>query len=237
MRISFKTISKSLLSVFLSTTGALGYAQESKGSFNASADIVSSYVWRGVAQGSNQPNIQPTVSYTLGGLCVGAWGSGNFAGSLKEFDLYATYCLSSAFSVTLTDYNWTFSKSYFNYGKNSTDHLLEGTLSYAGVEGCPLSASVNTMFLGADKNADGDNAYSTYVELGYPVASNARVFVGASLFDSPAVYGTNGFGITNIGLKVSKAVKLSDQFSLPVYGIAGFNPDAKNAFLVAGITL
>ena len=60
------------------------------------------------------------------------------------------------------------------------------------------------MFFGADKKANGDNAFSTYVELGYPVASNAKLSLGASMFDSPAVYGNTGFAVTNISLKVSK---------------------------------
>ena len=237
MKDSLKTISKGLLGMVFFSTTVIAAAQESKGSFNVNADVVSSYVWRGVAQGSNEPNIQPTVSYTCGGFSIGAWGSGNFSGSLKEFDLYATYAFSSVFSVTLTDYNWAFTKSYFKYGKDVTDHLFEGTLAYAGVESFPLSASLNTIFYGADKKANGDNAYSTYLELGYPVTANAKISVGSSLFDSPAVYANTGFAVTNVSLKVTKAIVFSDTFSLPVYGVAGFNPNAKSAFLVAGITL
>jgi len=238
MKDSLKTISKGLLGmVFLSTT-VIAAAQESKGSFNVGADVVSSYVWRGVAQGSNEPNIQPSVSYTNGGLTIGVWGSGNLSGSIKEADLYATYAVSSLFSVTLTDYNWTFTPgtSYFKYS-NGTDHQFEGTISYAGVACCPLSASINTIFYGADKKAsDGKQAYSTYVELGYPIASNAKVFAGASLSES-SIYATSGFGVTNVGLKVSKSIEISDKFSLPVYGIAGVNPKAESAFLVVGVTL
>ncbi|MFA7043700.1 MAG: TorF family putative porin [Bacteroidales bacterium] len=236
MKDSFKTKSKGLLGLFFLSTTALASAQESKGCFNINADVVSSYVWRGINQGSNQPNIQPTVSYTNGGFNIGTWGSGNFTGSLKEFDFYVTYAFPHFFSVTLTDYNWNFTKSHFIYNSNRTDHVFEGTLSYAGTEYFPLSASLNTMFFGADKNAEGDNAYSTYVELSYPITSNAKLFLGTSLFDGPA-YGTNGFGVTNLCIRICKTIYFSDKFCLPVYGIAGFNPDAENAFLVAGITL
>jgi len=42
-----------------------------------------------------------------------------------------------------------------------------------------LSASINTIFYGADKKvSDGKQAYSTYVELGYPLAPNAKLFAG-----------------------------------------------------------
>lgn len=237
MRDCFKKMSKGLLGILLLAGTVSTSAQESKGNFNIGADVVSSYVWRGVNQGSNQPNIQPTVSYSYNKLTIGAWGSGNFAGSLKEFDLYATYALTDLFSITVTDYNWIFSKSYFDYANDKTDHLYEGSLAYAGVESFPLSASVNTMFYGADKKSDGKNAYSTYLELGYPVCTNAKLSVGASMFDSPGVYANTGFSLTNISLKVTKEIPLSDKFSLPIYGIAGFNPNAESAFLVAGITL
>ena len=237
MKNSVKKMTKFLLVLAFLSTGAIVSAQ---GSFSTGADIVSSYVWRGVPQDlthpSGTPNIQPFASYTTGALTLGVWGSGSFTGTVKEFDIYATYALSSLFSVTVTDYNWTFGQSYFKYNKG-TDHFFEGTLSYAGTESFPLSASVNTMFYGADKNASGDNSYSTYTELGYPLASNAKLFLGASLFDSPAVYGNKGFAVTNVGVKVSKVLKISDSFNLPVYGIAGFNPQAENAFFVAGITL
>jgi hypothetical protein len=239
MKNSIKTFSKVFFVLAFSVIAATALSQESKGSFSVGADIVSSYVWRGVPQDATYPkgtpNIQPYASYTIGGFTIGAWGSGSFTGTVKEFDLYATYALSSLFSVTLTDYNWNFSKSYFSYG-DGTDHVYEGTLAYAGVASFPLSASLNTMFYGADKKADGDQAYSTYLELGYPISSNAKVFVGASLFESPN-YGTDGFGLTNVGIKVSKSIEITDKFSLPVYGIAGFNPNTENAFLVAGITL
>lgn len=239
MKNSMKTISKVLFTFVFLTLSFLVTAQQSKGSFSVGADIVSSYVWRGVPQDvtypKGTPNIQPFAAYTIGGFTIGAWGSGSFTGTVKEFDLYATYAISGLFSVTLTDYNWNFAQSYFAYG-SGTDHVFEGTLSYAGVESFPLSASLNTMFYGADKKTDGDQAYSTYLELAYPLSLSAKLFVGASLLES-VNYGTDGFGITNVGIKVSKAIEITDKFSLPVYGIAGFNPKAENAFLVAGVTL
>jgi len=209
--------------------------------FSTGADLVSSYVWRGIPQEGTKgtPNIQPYASYTIGGFTIGAWASSSFIGNVKEVDLYATYAISSLFSVTVTDYNWGFTNSYFNYG-TGTDHNFEGTFSYAGVEAFPLSVSINTMFYGADKTSDTTNvknAYSTYVELAYPIAENAKIFVGASLFDSPYVYANTGFAVTNVGIKVNKLIPLTDKFSLPVYGIVGANPYAKSAFFVAGITL
>lgn len=212
-----------------------------KAQFSTGADIVSSYVWRGVPQDRivtgnpslGSPNIQPYVSFTTGGLTIGSWASSSFLGNVKEVDLYATYAFSSALALTVTDYNWGFTNSYFNYG-TGTDHIFEASLAYTGGA---FSATLNSMFAGADKLANGNNAFSSYVELGYQVSPLAKVFLGAALTESPLVYYTTGFGITNVGIKVSKSIAITDKFSLPVYGILGANPYAKNAFFVAGITL
>jgi len=230
-----KMISKGILTLAFAASAAVASAQ-----FNVGTDVVSSYVWRGCKQDfsttapSQSPNIQPYVSYTIGGLTLGTWGSSSFTGTVKEVDLYATYALTSSLALTVTDYNWLFTpgKSIFNYG-SGTDHIFEATLAYAGTEALPLSASVNTMFAGADKTSTGKQAFSTYVELGYTLG-NAKIFAGGSVLDTP-MYG--GAGVSNVGLKVSKSIEITDKFSLPVYGVAGLNPLAKDAFLVVGITL
>jgi len=229
-----KMITKGILTLAFAASAAVASAQ-----FSVGTDVVSSYVWRGFKQDLSvtaplqSPNFQPYVSYTVGGLTLGAWGSSSFTGTVKEVDLYATYVFSSALSLTLTDYNWGFTNSIFNYG-SGTDHLFEATLAYAGTESLPLSASVNTMFAGADKTSTGKQAFSSYLELGYQLAENTKIFAGGSLLDTP-MYG--GAGVTNVGLKVTKELVLSDKFSLPIYGVAGINPLAKDAFLVVGITL
>ncbi|MFZ4581623.1 MAG: hypothetical protein ACOYM7_03135 [Paludibacter sp.] len=212
-----------------------------KAQFSVGADVVSSYVWRGVPQEATKgvPNVQPFVSFTAGKFTVGSWASSSLVGNVKEVDLYATYAISSSLALTVTDYNWGFTagNSYFNYGTGS-DHLFEATLAYTGGESFPLSGSVNTFFAGAnDLKADGKRAFSTYVELSYPLSANAKIFTGAALGESVAVYGTTGFGLINAGIKVSKSIEITDKFSLPVYGVFGVNPYAKGAYFVAGITL
>ena len=222
-----------------------------KAQFAVGTDIVSSYVWRGITQGTTHggtPNIQPTLSFTTGGLTIGSWGSGSFDGEIKELDMYASYVFSPSFSVTVTDYNYGFAhpKGYFYYG-TGTDHLFEGTLSYTGPTAFPLGISVNTMFAGSDTLSTGKAAFSTYAELSYPITANAKVFCGASVLKSNSnVYNTSGFALTNIGVKVNKSIVFTDKFSLPVYGILGANLSNKyydgttkptSLYLVVGITL
>jgi hypothetical protein len=221
-----------------------------KAQFSTGADIVSSYVWRGVPQDvtfGGTPNIQPFVSFTTGGLTIGSWASSSFTGIVKEVDLYATYAFSSSFALTVTDYNWGFGnpKGYFNYSKGS-DHKFEATLAYTGAESFPLSVSLNTFFAGSDTLSTGKSAFSSYLELSYPISANAKVFCGAALNESAAIYNTSGFAVTNLGIKVSKSIVVTDKFSLPIYGVLGANLSTKDAtgadkpsslYFVAGITL
>ena len=210
-----------------------------KAQFATGADIVSSYVWRGFPQEATKgtPNIQPYVSFTTGGLTIGSWASSSLLGNVKEVDLYATYAFSSQLALTVTEYYWGFAspKGYFDYSA-TTDHIYEATLAYTGTEKFPISASVNTMFAGADKNSSGKQALSTYIELGYQITPFAKVFAGG-LATAGTAYGSPAAGITNVGLKVSKSIAITDKFSLPIYGIVGANPSTGGAFFVAGVTL
>lgn len=222
---------------FLAVVVALTVISNVNAQFSIGTDIVSNYIWRGVQQDTNSkgsPNVQPYLSFTAGRFTIGSWGSYSILGTVKEVDLYATLAISDLFSVTLTDYNWLFSGgNYFDY----SGHVIEGSLNYAGVENFPLSVSLNTMLLGADKKNDGvTQAYSTYFELGYPIAKNVKIMLGG-VADESANFYTNGMAVTNISLKAGKSIEITDKFSLPVYGVLGVNPNQKDAFLVFGVTL
>jgi hypothetical protein len=50
-------------------------------------------------------------------------------------------------------------------------------------------------------------------------------------------YGTEGFAVTNLALKATKDIAITDKFSLPVFvGVVG-NPCSQKAYLVFGFTL
>lgn len=203
------------------------------------ADLMSGYVWRGV-KATNSPSIQPTVSLKKGNFEIGAWGSTDFTGSYKEVDLYTSYSYKNV-KLGLTDYNWLFSKHYFDYRKGSTDHILEGNISYQGNEAFPLSIDLNTMLYGSDKKATNPskNAYSTYVELRYPVCANLNVFAGMTPADG--YYGdgygkSGGFAVVNVGVTATKKLKITESFSLPLKATFGINPQQEDVYLVFGIT-
>jgi hypothetical protein len=212
--------------------------------FKVTADLVSSYMWRGTV-GSPTPNFQPTLSYVKGNFEIGAWGSTDFVGDYKEVDLYASYAVGPI-KLALTDYNWDFAKKYFNYKSKETGHIFEGTVGYTGPESFPVSISANVMFSGEDKKFDKDmdaqdpskQAYSTYIELGYGF-KNFSPFLGITPADGyygDGYGGVGGFSVVNVGLSSSRNLKITDSFSLPLKATLGFNPQKENAYLVFGIT-
>ncbi|GHT88145.1 hypothetical protein FACS189474_2830 [Bacteroidia bacterium] len=227
--------------VFLCVFGAK--AQE----FSVGADVVSSYVWRGQYLGG--ASIQPGVGFSAGGFSIGAWGSTDIVNlaSAKEFDLSVGYEISG-FSVGITDY-WIVPQDenrsrYFNYDKdNGTAHTFEATIGYTlPVESFPLSLSWSTNFAGTDGvKLDGEEektAYSSYFEASYPFSVKdiaLTAAIGLTPWETSA-YGANGFSVLNISLAAAKEIKITDSFSLPVFGQIVVNPRSEDAFLVIGIS-
>jgi hypothetical protein len=221
--------------------------------FKVTADLVSHYVWRGsMATGSPTPSIQPSLAYTNGNLEAGFWGSTDFTGSYKEIDAYIAYTTGHT-KLVLTDYDWNFNRSdFFNYKNIQTGHILEGTIGFTGTEAFPVSVTWNTMFYGFDKKPEDSTqqAFSSYIELGYSKGIASLFFgftpwqgfynnYGSTNFDPGAR--KKSFSIVNIGVSLTKAVKITDSFSLPLKATLAFNPSAsysRNDFvhLVFGIT-
>jgi hypothetical protein len=219
--------------------------KESKIKLKVTADIVSTYIWRGTVASLN-PNIQPTLAIVAGGFEAGVWGSTDFSGSYKEFDPYITYT-SRYFKLGISDYDWTFNNtSYFNYKSSETNHILEATIGFLGTEKVPLSITVNTMFYGSDKKWDEASEgfstkqnYSTYVELAYAFGKTG-LFLGVT--PSNGYYGAgygkvNGFAVCNLGITSTRTIKITPDFELPLKGTVYVNPQAESVHFVIGLTL
>lgn len=218
--------------------------------FTVRGDIVSSYIWRGVYQ--TGASFQPTLGISLGGFSLTAWGSTDFDGNKsseglasKEIDLTAA-CTFGRSGLTLSAASlWWAGQGagrYFNFESHRTAHYFEAGLAYAlPCEKLPLSIAWYTLFAGADKNDEGRQNYSSYCELNCPFTVKS-VDLNATLGLVPyrtytVGYGNRGFALTNVALKASTAIKLTDAFSLPVFAQAIWNPCLEDAHLVFGITL
>lgn len=210
---------------------------------NVGADVFSRYVWRGLDYGS-APSIQPTFEYAhKSGLTIGYWGAFNFTGTYNEIDLYLTYGIKN-WELTATDYYFPISgvpsarsQRYLNYDNNTTGHVFEGLLKWKGTKKCPLTLQVGTFVYGADKNADNDQNYSTYVEAMYSFEKKAGKF-DAFLGFTPAkgLYG-NTMGVINMGVTSYREITITDHFTLPMQASIMINPQVSNIYFVLGFTL
>lgn len=201
------------------------------------ADLVSNYVWRGMKLGDAA--IQPCMSVSYKGFSLEAWGSYGLVNSddAKEVDLTLSYT-TGGLTVAVTDYfvEGAGSPKYFMYETHKTGHTFEANVGY-DFDIFSVNAYVN--FAGADFKADEDkNAYSTYVELAAPFRLGGldwTATVGAVPMESP-YYETNGFAVTNVSLQTEKDLKISNTFSLPVFGAVTANPCSENVYLTFGVT-
>lgn len=231
-------------SVFLGVTCLIasvsGAKAENTALFKVAGDLVSSYVWRGQYQ--TGASVQPTLGFIKGGFSMTAWGSVDITGKeAKEVDLTMAYSFKGL-TLSVADLWWAGEQAdnYFHFKSHETDHFFEAGLAYQlPCQKFPLTFAWNTMFAGADKKANGNQAYSTYVELGYPFAVkqvDLNLFCGFTPWDAP-LYGTDSFNVVNVGLKASKIITITEQFSLPIFSQLIWNPEQEKVHLVFGITL
>lgn len=205
-----------------------------------SGDIVSSYIWRGQDLGSAA--IQPTLGVGYKGLSLTAWGSYGLVNSddVKELDLTLAYSFGGL-NIGVTDYWFDAGldpdNRYFKYDAHGTNHLFEANIGYDfGI----ASLQWFTNFAGNDGvNNDGKRAYSSYVEAAVPFKLSSiewTATAGAIPF-ATTFYGTSGFAVTNLSLRATKEIKVTDTFSIPIFGQVTANPCSQKAYLVLGFTL
>ena len=214
-----------------------GEYQSSEIETTISADVVNQYIWRGEECGS--VSLQPTLGIGYKGLSLTAWGSVGLSdpADTKEFDLTASYAIGNL-NIGITDY-WLNDpeERYFLYDAHRTSHVFEANIGYDfGV----ASLQWYTNFAGNDGvNKDGKRAYSSYAELMVPfklATVDWTATAGAVPFATD-YYDTNGFAVTNLALKATKEIKVTDSFSIPVFGQVVGNPCSQKAYLVFGFTL
>ena len=205
-----------------------------------SGDVVSSYIWRG--QDLGNVSLQPTLGIGYKGLSLTAWGSVGLSepADTKEFDLSLGYTIGGL-NIALTDYWFNAGldpeNRYFKYSAHATNHVYEANIGYDfGL----ASLQWFTNFAGNDgANKDGKRAYSSYVELTVPfkLASVDWTATAGAVPFATDFYGTNGFAVTNLALKATKDITVTESFSIPVFAQVVANPCSQKAYLVFGLTL
>ncbi|HRY33316.1 MAG TPA: hypothetical protein P5531_10150 [Bacteroidales bacterium] len=214
---------------------------------NVAAEVVSSYLWRGLV-GDLSPNIQPSLSLAYGQFELGLWGSSNFHGTYREVDSWLSYSWKSL-TFTVNDYFYTPNDTlrFFEYNYDKTGHLIEGMLGWDGPASFPLKLSVATFFMGPDNEFDYydttskiayyRNNYSTYLEVRYPFSvkqTECEAFLGGTPMEG--YYGSSP-GIINLGIRASRKLKITEHYTLPVNGSLILNPQHGAAYFVIGLEI
>ncbi len=231
-----KSICRQVAITLLGSLATLPVVAQEKTEVNVGADLVSGYIWRGTDCGG--VSIQPTLSVARSGFSLTAWGSVGFESTdTKELDFTLGYN-TGGLTVAVTDYwfNQTngVSNRYFDYQANNTAHVFEATLAY---DFGPLALSWNTNFAGADaKKANGDRAYSTYIEAKAPFKLGGTDFAAEVGFTPWEGAYSNKFNVTNIGLRADRDLQITDAFALPVFAKVTMNPYEDQAYFVFGMT-
>lgn len=225
-----KIYKTTFISLFILLTNTL----TAQTSVSGSADFVNRYLWRGLDFG-NTFSIQPSIALAAGDFEIGFWGSypfTNTAGGNEEMDLYLGYTLGD-FSVLLTDYYFPLSGGKYGNYDDPGSHTIELGLGYGGSAAFPISVSG---FI----NVYNDNDNTIYFELGYSTVVSevgVNLFVGGTPGGDNAFYGTTGFNLINIGVTASKEIKITEEFSLPIFSSYILNPNQEIGYLVFGFGL
>ena len=190
------------------------------------ADVVSSYVWRGTQFGDGA-HIQPWMELGSGAITGGIWGSfpltgigtkvaaADFNGG-NELDLWVTGDLGF---MSLTVTNYSFPGQYGGYGSGSG--VFDGDIEVSG------SASLGGIDLTVGYFTDLE---ALYIEAAFS-AGPVDIGLGFGSDGDAAFYGD---GLVNLSLGGSKDIKITEEYSLPVFGSFIYNADSEAAFLVFG---
>ena len=244
MRLFQQLLVPSIIIILMFVFSIGSNAQENDGEerfvqFDAGADFVSRFVWRGISEG-DAPYIMPWIDMTFGrnnhkfNLLVDV-AQPFSKDDLFQFDIEASYCFKDAFRLTLTDYFVTDDPfegaGYFNYNERTGNHLLELSAEFEGTERFPARLMAAYNFYGSDPDR------SIYLEAGYK-AEPFTFFLGMT--PRTGMYHTEdgfGFSFVNIGFTFEKEIPVTEKFRLPFFTSLIVNPQAERVYLVAGISL
>ena len=238
---------KKLLIVLFICSAGISFAQDL--SLSAGADVVSRYIWRGINV-NDAVNIQPALTLSVSGFSFGIWGSYSLSNDAssntfgQEVDTWLgyTYAFENGMSIGAIVTDYYFPNAGIKWGNfNNYDdqdgagaHTIETGFLLRGPDSFPLSLS-------GFMNVYNDAGSNTYFQIDYPTTVAEiplNFFVGASggSEENPGYYGTETFNVINVGVKATKSVKITEEYSLPVSVTFLINPRAEISYLVFGLT-
>ena len=192
--------------------------------FHLGLDLQTKYIWRGMEMITEDaaPVVFPAVNYQNKGFYAYAMGGYSLNGKYSEVDMGLSYTYKWI-TVGINDYYYptttTPNDQYFNFKAKETGHWLEAVVTIAP-EKIPAYLTVSNFFAGADKDLDGNQAYSTYAEFGghYDFLNDHQLALAVGMAFNKSCYNAyeHGFGVCNVELKYTYNVNFNDKFTLPL---------------------
>jgi uncharacterized protein (TIGR02001 family) len=209
--------------VIISTGPIQAQADTTESKFHVGADFYSNYIWRGTKYGG--PSIQPSVTFSTGGLTLGVWGSFDASGYM-ETDPYITYEFPFGLSLGFSDYYYP-GLPLFEVSDTAGSHAFEVN---AGFSKGGLSLSANCIL--NEAGGAGSDGGDLYFQAGYEFKF-FNIFIGAG----NGWHTSDGdFAFCNIGLAATREIRVTDSFSIPVIGQVILNPEKEQLFVVVGFS-
>lgn len=183
---------------------------------------------------------------------LGLWSGTNTSGNYKEFNFFGEIKAAGwklAFWDTYNyspgaDYNNT---EFFNYSARTTGRFLDCILSYNFAQAAPkfpLTLSWSTILFGRDRWSDNSaNRYSCYVSADYQIFQNkdwrfdagiGGTFTLASKDGDKTTFYSDKAGIIHIQLRAQRNVRITSNYTVPVFACAVFNPVMDRSFFQIG---
>ncbi len=216
-------------------------------------EIANNHLWRGIEVSDGLVMCADlSVHDKAEHFKVGLWGGTNASGDYKEFNffgeikyggwklaLWDTYNFSPG-----ADYN---NREFFNYNARSTGRFLDCILTYNFAQSAPkipLTLSWSTILFGRDRWSDNSsNRYSCFVWAEYSLFRSEAWSFDAGIGGTFALKGKKGdsstfysdkAGVIHLQLRAEHRLKITNNYTLPIFACAVFNPLMDRAFFQIG---
>lgn len=218
-------------------------AAEEENPLSYGVDFANGYIWRGQVYNTGI-TFQPYVSYAFDDkITFNVWGTRNMGDAeadevYQEFDFGVSFAANDWLTLGATSYYFPGASEAagpwplwtdFTSERNTQTLDLTANADLSGF-GLPVSVLFSTFVLGADKDENDAQAFSTYVELSssydLPVGLNIAPSVGLCFANKSGYYvanSTEGMDLAHFGAKVTKEFTIGE-IALPVWGFFSYNP-------------
>lgn len=212
-------------------------------SIEPGADITSRFIYRGIDLGSS-PQVQPSISFNYDNFNFTLWGSHPIAltpddDDYKEVKFWMNYTFDAGnFTITpQLENHYDANAHLFDFDDESTTHVLQTSLSFAGKGDIAPDLFVGYAFWGHQSMEP-----TIYIESGLNVSLGdvqLRPFISGQHSDEGGFvdidYGGD-FVVNQVGLTAGRQFEISDRVSLPINVSFAVNPQTEQAITALAVS-